>query len=1339
MMCVGKGMMGRRGGYVVTGSSNCVSSGKSKGHQKSIFCLCALVSACLLGCGGESNDELTCDCATGANCSETEKANCSSQKPCDCETGANCSETEKANCSSQKTCDCATGANCSDEEKANCSSQKTCDCATGANCSETEKANCSSQKTCDCATGANCSETEKANCSNQKTCDCATGANCSETEKANCNIQTTCDCATKTNCSAEELANCNHQTTCDCSTEANCSAEELVACHANDKTCDCATGVDCDATALEACKTPGECGLGCAENETCLAHACIETTCIGVKCTNGLQCRDGSCVDVACDGMKCTDSRICQKGYCVDAKCQNVSCPDGQICNDDGKCVVQASSEILLQRASAVENVVTGSDRTVDYVFRLNAQPAEEVKVKLTFNKSNLIKANTQELIFTPENWQEPQKIMFSEADGNDLGTSQEVVAQFSLQSNDVAFNGVERTLGISFINTNYPHLVIRQESCAIDEGDIENFYIKLSSKPSAKVRVHVETILNVNNVVTYKPVSSSASLADNLWLEFDGMNWDTEQGVNVAVAENTTSNSYDSFEVKFTTDTTDENYKDLITDSLTYLVIDNDKPQLIANYAKVYTTDDGVDTEVCLHLNRADTQPVQVTMSVDSSSVSGETGQAKTVTNNADTCFKLHGEIDDIVDEDENYHITFVPADNGGDFKPDTATLVLEAVNRNTNVADMYLGLYPDDFEHSVNEEMGAFFYIVGTTSKPSAPVTVTATIPDEYKSEYILTSSSYTFDPADWDGDNTKFRIMFGLGVINNPNLDNPNPRQRSVTFKFTSDDPNYDGIERTDYFYIDDDERLAAYLEKDFNILSESQSNDSFDVNVGLLFKPDQGSLPLRICSSNDKKLVIHDPEDFNTTSGCVTVDFNCGSTTNKCEPVNLKVSPVDNIEADGDKEVYLKVNVPNHTAIQKASEMVTIVDDEQASSNLLIECQNNNIINCGTTYCKVALMSAPTGTVNVDVAVESPNGFTLKRTDSLSFTSENWSSGELIAIEYQKDTTHNRAFKKNALVFTTHGAGKYNEVQTKHTIAFYPLCSEVYNSRVKGSESASSSGITLPPGSYRLQVEGGLGGGPTQFLYRGNGARGTYAEGVLKLTEATTVYPRIGYAGMSRYFYRVLDNCDEEKYNCGFQGSSSMALNGFGHDGGGESDIRIGTNDNAHRVIVGAGGNGAGQPYFYVSNFSILIELSQGSNDDIEWAKGTTPNWQSNGAKGWMKKEDKNTGALQTFIDSIMGRGVGGGAGGWSMGTSADCWPEDGNCGRGATGGTGFVWTKDTDVSATPDYKLDKKYHLTEVRGWGGESADHRTDYPDLGVKGEGDSADGVVKITALPRL
>ena len=176
--------------------------------------------------------------------------------------------------SSTDSCDCTTGTNCTEDEKAACEKPK-CDCATGTNCTEDEKSACEKPK-CDCATGTNCTEDEKAACQQPK-CDCATGANCTEDEKAACALNCNPDTQHEYNgaCEDDTVEHCGtHENNCTTSIDhwgnGTCT----------NKTCvptSCAEGFELKGTACEACDATCGCGKAQVKYEDS-SDSCKEAT-----------------------------------------------------------------------------------------------------------------------------------------------------------------------------------------------------------------------------------------------------------------------------------------------------------------------------------------------------------------------------------------------------------------------------------------------------------------------------------------------------------------------------------------------------------------------------------------------------------------------------------------------------------------------------------------------------------------------------------------------------------------------------------------------------------------------------------------------------------------------------------------------------------------------------------------------------------------------------------------------------------------------------------------------------------------------------------------------------
>lgn len=131
------------------------------------------------------------------------------------------------------------------------------------------------------------------------------------------------------------------------------------------------------------------------------------------------------------------------------------------------------------------------------------------------------------------------------------------------------------------------------------------------------------------------------------------------------------------------------------------------------------------------------------------------------------------------------------------------------------------------------------------------------------------------------------------------------------------------------------------------------------------------------------------------------------------------------------------------------------------------------------------------------------------------------------------------------------------------------------------------------VTLPPGKYKLQCWGAQGGNSSS--YSGVGSKGGYSEGVLTLTEVTTLYIFVGGQGGAS---------GNGGWNCGGGSTGSSSYNSgntYGRSypacGGGATDIATVTSDMAYsskrnnrnaasllsRCIVAGGGAGGSARY------------------------------------------------------------------------------------------------------------------------------------------------------------
>ncbi|NBP29730.1 MAG: hypothetical protein EBV23_09160, partial [Flavobacteriia bacterium] len=113
-----------------------------------------------------------------------------------------------------------------------------------------------------------------------------------------------------------------------------------------------------------------------------------------------------------------------------------------------------------------------------------------------------------------------------------------------------------------------------------------------------------------------------------------------------------------------------------------------------------------------------------------------------------------------------------------------------------------------------------------------------------------------------------------------------------------------------------------------------------------------------------------------------------------------------------------------------------------------------------------------------------------------------------------------------------------------------------------------------------GTYTFDVYGARGGNVTSY-YPTNGGLGGRAQGSMTLTAGQVINVYVGGQGQDRLGNHPYGNCTFVPG--GWNGGGANRSAGNGTPGGGGSDIRVGGNALANRVIVAGGGGGCGWSY------------------------------------------------------------------------------------------------------------------------------------------------------------
>lgn len=261
------------------------------------------------------------------------------------------------------------------------------------------------------------------------------------------------------------------------------------------------------------------------------------------------------------------------------------------------------------------------------------------------------------------------------------------------------------------------------------------------------------------------------------------------------------------------------------------------------------------------------------------------------------------------------------------------------------------------------------------------------------------------------------------------------------------------------------------------------------------------------------------------------------------------------------------------------------------------------------------------------------------------------------------------------------------------------------------------------LTLPAGTYKLQVWGAQGGN-YDFHYGGSGG---YSVGTLTIIENTDFYICVGGQPVPVSTDRVVTPGGYNGGGAGFNRYYNSTYT-LGQGGGGGTDIRIGQDNLYARVIVAGGGGGSacnGDEKATKYGGGLSSGCTATSAQATQTSGGTANSGVNLGTFG-------QGGAATTNGDNYN-YGSGGGGGGW-YGGGANSQYSDSTSGYREVngGGSGYVYTANTATNYPSGCLLNSTYYLTEATTISGNESFPSTS----GGTETGHEGNGYARITVL---
>jgi len=1019
----------------------------------------------------------------------------------------------------------------------------------------------------------------------------------------------------------------------------------------------------------------------CDPGWECIKGTCEETACLDKDCPEGQSCTGGTCVDNECLAISCDAGMTCVKGDCIlDACVGTEPCLQGKVCVVDGSCQFETAPAIVAQ---IPENLTTDENGLeVVIPVSLNNEPAEDVQLVCEIKtESANVEAivDCSSIVFNAENWNDVQSIVVTGAADYMIDDDQNYKLIVRTESSDPEFDGLVLA-DIEMINkdVNTAGLIVEIIGASTlttsEDGTTAEFSVKLNSKPSEDVVVHVKSDNTSEGVVSTEEFT------------FTSENWNEPQTITVTGVNDDVADGTQEYNIELSTSSNDVYYEG-VTANVEAYNIDNDVAGVSVLVSSIETDENGQKATIPVRLNSKPTSNVTIAVVVsDGTEAEANVVNVTFTPDNYDTVqnIVISGVKDNIVDGDQNYTVSLNVSSADVSYNSlAQESIIINGTNKDRDIGDV--SATPG--AAAVVTEAGSTVdveYVL--TAIPEDVVEVSLSVSDS--TELSVLASSLKFDKTNWDVPQTVAVKGVDDHIIDGPIVSDLN----IVT---SSKDKNFDGKKHTISFTTLDDDTAGLIVNSTKASLLESDGTASF--TVVLSAEPSQ-AVTISFASSDITELVVESPESLKFDASNWNV------------PQTVKLKAVDDTKADGTQTAHISLKSSSEDTLFDGLAAQTvdyeILDNETVSVVLALGATTLKP-DALTTTLSVSLSTEPIDDVTVTVSTTNDVTAALGK-KSFVFTPSDWNKAQSTSITNTAPQKATSAITVEKFAGVASSKGAYNMVKSNEaSIKIYAFVSR--NFEYKGSAESTE----LLPGKYKLQVWGAA-GGVTKSDWAKAGPGG-YAEGVLELKKATTVYAVVGGRG----FGSQCKSPGVDGGGGGFNGGGASYNTGWG--GGGGTDIRLLKNDLYNRVIVAGGGGGGALDYY-----------------------STIQSYKGNGGYGGGETGGSATGdggSVVTYAGATQTSGYafgvgqnaynyyqcgsvpyGGGGGGWYGGYARDV--KVYAQGTGGSGGSGYV---NTSTSTKPaGYALSSsEYFLTSTKLIGGNlsmpsvSGDSETGHLDAG--------------------
>ena len=601
--------------------------------------------------------------------------------------------------------------------------------------------------------------------------------------------------------------------------------------------------------------------------------------------------------------------------------------------------------------------VTEGSTGT--YQVKLDTEPSAEVTVAVASSDTDVVTVSSGTLTFTTTNWNTAQTVTVTAKEDDDPDNETATITH-TAASTDTDYDGITPigSVAVSVTDNDPPGVTVTEATLEVDEGRTGTYQVKLDTLPEAEVTV---SLSSDNTDVT---LSSET-------LTFTTTSWSTAQTVTVTAKEDDDDYDNETATITHTAASTDTGYDGITIGSVAVDVIDNDDPRITLSSGRTSVSEpSGTDT-ITASVPSGYAPEADLTITLIHS---GTAGHRTSADYTVGTLTILAGQTsgtaaltvrDDSIDEDEE---TITLTGSASDYR-DSSTLSIALEDDDT------AGLVVSTASLDVDEG-GTGQFQVKLDTEPLNNVTVSIA---EASDAISLSDTALTFTSSNWSA----YQTVTVTAVEDNSNYAD---EEATITAGATSSDPKYNvtSLNQTVDVNVDDDEDPPITLSSGRTSVSEPSGTDTITASVPSGYEP-EADLTITLAHSG-------------TAGHGTSADYTVGTLTILANQTSGTATlTVRDDSIDEDEET---ITLTGSASDYESSDALSIALEDDDTAGLVVSTASLDVDEGGTGQFQVKLDTEPLNNVTVSIA-EASDAISVS-SDSLTFTSSNWSVNQTVTV-------------------------------------------------------------------------------------------------------------------------------------------------------------------------------------------------------------------------------------------------------------------------------------------------------------------------------------------------